>query len=283
MAPPHAVAILRIAFALYLLIEAATYVPHITEMFSSDGFTFSAWSHFLPTSLQPVLDPPSPLVAHGIALVYLLACMGLLCGFGMRFSLILLLFLNLYYWQVSFFEFPSSYHRIYFVLQFLLLFSGADKTFSLRMLRTHGSIFAWENVCVFAQRVLMVQLTITYLGVGLQKTWLPDWQDGAALSHSIINRWATPLGRWVVEQNLPFGFYSVAVLGIKIGEFFLPCMLWLRDWRILAVFLGASFHIGIAALMSIWWFIPLIACYILFWPSEEVYLWFKRQFPASIQ
>lgn len=155
-------------------------------------------------------------------------------------------------------------------------------SFSLRMLRTHGSVFAWENVCVFAQRALMVQLTFTYLGVGLQKTWLPDWQDGAALSHSLINRWATPLGRWVVEQNLPFEFYSVAVLGIKIGEFFLPCLLWLRDWRILALLLGASFHIGIAALMSIWWFIPLVACYILFCPSEEVYLLFKRHFPASI-
>jgi hypothetical protein len=280
--PPHAIALLRIGFALYLLIEAATYLPHVPAMFSNHALTFSAWSPSAPAWMRPLLDPPSVTVAWMIASTYLLACIGLLCGVGMRFWLCILLLLNLYYWQVSFFLFPSSYHRIYFVVQLLLLISGADRTFSLRMLRTHGSVFAWTPISVFAQRVLAVQITVTYLGVGLQKSWLPDWQDGAALSHSLIHRWATPLGRWVVGLNWPFWTWSAMVEGIKIFEFLLPVGLWLRFWRPYAVIVGFLFHAGIAALMSIWWFLPLVPAYIVFWPPEEVYGWCKRRFPQKI-
>lgn len=275
-APPHAQALLRIAFGLYLLTEAATYLPHIPRMFSEQALTFSSWAELAPTALQPLLEPPPVPVAYGIAGAFVLACLGVTAGIAMRTSLAVLILLFLYYWQLSFHLFPSSYHRIYFVLLWVLLISGADRTFSLRMLRTRGSIFAWEPVSIFAQRLLAVQISATYLGVGLQKAWLPAWQDGAVLSYSLINRWATPLGRWAVEQNLPFAFYSASVLGIKIFEFFLPFCLWIPRWRLLFVVLGASFHIGIAVLMSIWWFVALIPAYVVFWQPEEIHAFCRR-------
>lgn len=280
--PPHAQALLRIAFALYLLIEAATYLPFVPEMFSNQALTFSAWSPSAPFWMKPLLDPPSVPIAWAIASLYILGCAGLLLGFGMRFWLCILLLLNLYYWQISFFLFPSSYHRIYAVLQCLFLISGADRTFSLRMLRTRGSIFAWENISVFPQRILAVQLTVTYLGVGLQKSWLPDWQDGTALSASLLHRWATPVGRWVIALNWPFWVWSAMVDGVKVLEFFLPVCLWLKHWRWAAVVMGILFHGGIAMLMSIWWFLPLVPAYIVFWPPEDVYGWCKRRFPQKI-
>ncbi len=281
--PPHAQAILRIGFALYLLVEAATYLPFVPQMFSHQALTYSDWAPSFPSSISWMLEPPSVPVAWMIASTYVLACLGLLLGFGMRFWLCVLLLLNVYYWQLSFFLFPSSYHRIYFVVQFMLLLSGADQTFSLRMLRTHQSIFAWEPVSMFAQRVLMVQITVTYLGVGLQKTWLPDWQDGTALTESLLHRWATPIGRWVVGLNWPFWLWSLAVDSVQILEFFLPVCLWFKRWRWLSVLLGLLFHGGIAILMSIWWFLPLVPSYILFWPPEEVYNGCKRLFPGKIR
>lgn len=280
---PHAFALLRIGFALYLLVEAATYLPHVPVMFSDHALTFSKWSPLIPVSLRPILDPPPVTVAWFIFSVYVTACIGFLLGWGMRFWLILLLLLDLYYFQLSFFLFRSSYHRIYFVLKLLFLISGADKTFSLRMLRTHGSIFAWEKISVFPQRVLAVQMTVTYLGVGLQKSWLPDWTNGTALSSSLLHRWATPIGRWMVEQNWPFWVWAQAVNGVKIFEFFLPVCLWLKAWRPYAVIGGLCFHAGIAILMSIWWFLPLVPAYIVFWPPEEVYMGCKRLFRGRIR
>lgn len=281
--PPHAQALLRIAFALYLLVEAATYLPFVSQMFSDHALTFSTWSRFFPEAIRPLLDPPAAPIAWAVFSVYLLACVGLLLGFGMCFWLVVLLLLNLYYWQLSFFLFQSSYHRIYFVVQFLLLISGADRTFSLRMLRTHGSVFAWEYISAFPQRLLAIQMTVTYLGVGLQKSWLPDWQDGGALTSSLLHRWATPMGRYVVALNWPFWLWSLFVDGVKLGEFFLPVCLWLKAWRPYAVVAGLGFHAGIAILMSIWWFLPLVPAYIVFWPPEDVYTGCKRLFRGKIQ
>jgi hypothetical protein len=275
-APPHALAIFRIAFGLYLIVEALTYLPFVPRLFSDQALTFSSWSVHAPSFIGALLEPPSPQIAWIIAAVYMIACIGLFLGFGMRLCLITIIVLFSYYWQLSFHFFPSSYHRIYLLALCALVFSGADKTFSLRMLRTHGSVYAWEPICMFAQQLLRVQIFITYLGVGLQKAWLPAWQDGAALSYSLISRWGTPLGFWVVGLNFPFGVYSAQVLGIKIMEVFLPFLLCIKGWRWAAVIAGACFHVGIAVLMSIWWFIPLIPAYILFWQPEEIHSYCKK-------
>lgn len=274
--PPHAQALLRIAFALYLVVEAGTYLPHVSALFSDQALTFSSWAPALPPMLRPLLDPPPPAVARMIAGMYLLACLMLLIGYGMRTALVLLILLFLYYWQLSFFLFPSSYHRIYFFVLWVLLLSGADQTFSLRMRLERGSALAWEPVSVFAQRLLAVQITFTYLGVGLQKTWLPAWQDGRALSLSLTGRWATRWGRAVVEYGLPFYVYSAAVHLITLGEVLIPVGLWLPRWRVAAAIAGAAFHAGIAVFMSIWWFVALIPAYIVFWPPDDVYAFCRR-------
>lgn len=272
-APPHAMAILRIAFGMYLLTEALTYFPFTPTLFSAHALTYSAWAAHVPSSISLLLEPPPEAVAWIIASVYLLAALCFTLGWAMRTSIVCLLLLFFYYWQVSFFNFPSSYHRIYTFTLIGFFLSGADRTFSLRMLRIHGSMFAWEPISIFAQHLIAVQITVTYLGVGLQKAWLPAWQDGAVLSHSLIGRWATPLGRWVVGLNFPFWVYSLNVLLIKIGEVLLPCLLWTKTYRWIGVAMGFAFHAGIGALMSIWWFIALIPAYILFWQPEEVYEW----------
>ena len=281
--PPHALAIVRIAFAIYLLVEAATYFPVVPQMFSTQALTWSHWAPKVPEFFRPLFELPSPAVAWCIASAYLFACAGLLLGFGMRICIAALIALTFYYWQISFFLFPSSYHRIYLILLCALFISGADKTFSLRMLRTHGSMFAWEPVSIFAQRLVTVQMMFTYAGVGLQKTWLPAWQDGAALSMSLVGRWATSWGRWVVARNLPFSWYSASVHGITLIEVMLPFLLWSKTWRWFGVLAGASFHIGIGVLMSIWWFIALIPCYILFWQPEEVFNACKKYSRGRIQ
>lgn len=280
--PPHLMAIFRIAFAAFLIIEAATYIHAIPELFSNNGLSFSLWAERFPL-FAFILMPPEPSIAYIIATIYFLACIAVVLGVAMRTNLIILIILYLYYWQVSFHLFPSSYHRIFFFLLFALLVSGADKTFSLRMLRTRGSLFAWEAISIFPQRLISIQIAATYFGVGWQKIWLPAWQDGAVLSYSLVNRWATPVGRWIVALNFPFSFYSAGVWIIKIFECFIPFCLWTKTWRVPFVIFGSLFHIGIALLMSIWWFVVLIPAYIVFWQPEEVYQVCKRWFPSRIR
>jgi uncharacterized membrane protein YphA (DoxX/SURF4 family) len=170
--PPHVLAIFRIAFAAFLLVEAATYLPHVTMMFSSEGFAISMHIGLV------ALAPPVPVVAWLLALGYVAALLCLMVGYRTRTALVALILYFLYYWQLSFYAFPSSYHRLFFFSFLVLLLGGSDKTFSLRMLRERGSWSAWEPVSVLPQRLLAIQLTATYAIVGWQKWWLPLWQGG---------------------------------------------------------------------------------------------------------
>ncbi len=188
-APPHVLALVRIAFAAYLMIEAATYLPFVPIMFSSQGLVIPMQSGLA------VLAPPTPSVAWLIAAVYFASLTLLLVGYRMRTALVLIILLFLYYWQLSFYLFPSSYHRLSFFILLVLLISGADRTFSLRMKLSHGSWAAWEPVSVLPQRLLAVQMTATYAIVGWQKWWLPLWQGGEVRYFSVFGRWGTPLAR----------------------------------------------------------------------------------------
>lgn len=274
-APPHAIAIMRIFFGIYLIAEALCYLPFVPELFSHEGLVFSFGTLHFPDYAW-FFDPPAASTAWIIAAVYMVACIGFTLGCLMRTSIVTMIVLWAYYYQLSFFLYHSSYHRIYLLILILLLISGADRTFSVHMWRKKGSIFAWETASILAQRLIAVQLCVTYVGVGLQKTWLPEWQDGMALVASIVARWSTSWGRWVIAQNLPMWFYDLNVKVIEVVEVTMPFGFWLKNWRIPAMLAGIAFHVGIGALMSIWWFVGLIPLYVFFWAPEEVYAWCKR-------
>lgn len=269
-APPHALALTRIAVGVFLLIEALTYIPAVPALLSTHGLVFPLWSAV-----------PGASVAWLTFALYCLCCILLALGCLMRTSLIGLIALYCYYWNLSFHFFPSSYHRLFFVVLLVLLISGADKTFSLRMLRTRGSFFAWEPISILPQRLLAAQITATYLGVGWQKMWLPDWQNGLLFYYSFTGKWGSPPA-FALARVLPLWSYDALNWVTRILEFFLPFLLWMRSWRLFAVIAGTLFHVSIAILLGIWWFLLLPPAYILFVEPEHVYAWLRRYFPRFV-
>ncbi len=281
-APPDILAILRIGFGAFLLIEAATYAPFVPTMFSSHGLVISM--HVADPETWPLLAaifaPPPPLVAWIIGTAYLIAAACLMIGYRMRLAITTLLLLYFYYWQLSFHLFPSSYHRIFTFILLVLLFSGADKTFSLRMKRERGSWLAWEPISILPQRLLAVQITATYAVVGIQKWWLPLWQGGEVMYYSYIGRWGTPLARWFVGLGWPWEFYEFQTLVTKIFETLIPIGLWLPRIRWFFFIGGFVFHFLIAILLGIWWFLVLVPAYILFFEPEAVHAAIRRHLPS---
>lgn len=275
--PPHLLAIFRIAFATYLLIEAATYLPHVPVMFSREGLVFAIRSGL------PFLDAPPWYVAWAVAWGYVAAVGFLLVGYKTRAALVALLLSFLYYWQLSFYAFPSSYHRLSFLIMLVLLLGGSDKTFSLRMKMARGSWTAWEPIPVLPQRLIAVQLTATYAVVGWQKWWLPMWRGGDVLYYSFIGRWGTPLARWLVSFGLPPAFYDALTLLTKVFESFLPIGFWIPRVRWFCFAGGAVFHLAIALLLGIWWFLVLVPAYIVFFEPETVHAWLRGRFPGIVR
>ena len=272
--PPHALALFRIGFGAYLVLEALTYLPHASVLFSTAGLV-------LP--LQLGIPVPLPWLAYVLTSGFVAAAAMLAIGYRMRLALCILIAYFLYYWQLSFYAFPSSYHRIFFLSFLFLLLGGADKTLSLRMKMERGAWSAWEPVCLLPQRLIAVQLTATYAVVGAQKWWLPHWQDGDVLYYSFIGRWGTPLALWFVSLDWSRGTYDAVTLGTKFFETLMPVGVWIPRYRWFFFVGGFVFHLLVASFLSIWWFLVLPPAYVAFIEPEEVHAWLRRRFPSIMR
>ncbi|NOS67415.1 MAG: HTTM domain-containing protein [Candidatus Peribacteraceae bacterium] len=256
-------AIFRIIFGGFLLFYFAIQLPDVAMRYSNEGL-------LMPMFALPIFAPPSPVVAHLLFAVLLLALFSFTMGFFTRISAATSLLFYVYYHIISLFQFGTSFDRLFMFSLFVLIFSGSGKTFSLDMKLRHGSWTAWEPISILAQRILSLQIAATYLGVGWQKLVLSDWQTGKILIYGFTGRWATEPAYAIARMNIPLEYYDILNWLIKAFEISIPFGVWHRATRWWYFAGGAAFHIGIAILLAIWWFIALIPAYILFFEPEEV-------------
>jgi hypothetical protein len=266
----------RIAVGAWLLLIWTLRAPAIALHFSGAGLSIPALT-VRPLWFPAFLWAPSiPLtfVFYGF-LLFALLCITV--GVAMRTSIFITLFCTVIFWNTSLWLFWTSYERIFVFLLAVLLLSGADRTFSLRQRIRKGRWGCAEPVSIFAQRLIAFQITATYVGVGWQKMVLPAWQGGEVMSYSFANRWGTLASRWILAWDIPMPWWDALTLGVVYFELLLPILLWIprcRKWGILG---GAVFHIAIAVLMQIWWFLFLIPAYLVFFEPESVERWYMRR------
>lgn len=276
--PPHALALLRIGFGAFLLFYWGLKLPHVSMIFSREGLILPFYDSDPPAFMTTLFAAPSPTVAWILFVTFLLSLLLFTLGAWARMAAALAALFTLYYWVLSVHLFGTSFDRLY--LFFLLVFSvsGAHKTFSLHMWWRRGSFFAWEPISILPQRILALQVTATYLGVGWQKSYLPAWQHGEVLAYGYMGRWATAPAYWVARQNLPMWFFDALNYVVKYFEFSIPFGLWIRRYGVRWFFFvgGALFHTYIAIFLAIWWFLVLIPAYILFFEPEEVYRFLRN-------
>lgn len=278
-APPHLLAILRLGFGLFLLFYWGMKAPHVPALYSDQGLWLPWPDAHWPVWLQLITSAPAAWAAW---IVYgsFITCLTLFTvGLWMRPAALIGVTLYVYYWLISLHLFPTSYDRIFPFLLFLLAFSGADRALSVTMRLRHHSWLSWESICVLPQRLVALQIAFTYLGVGWQKMVLPMWQNGDILSMSLMGMWGTPLARRLLTLNLPASFYDTLTFLTMALEFWLPVGLWWPKWQWLFFAMGAVFHILIALLLGIWWFLVLIPAYIVFLEPEAVFTWCQRWLP----
>lgn len=277
--PPHALAIARIGMGIYLFIAALPKLPFVPMLFSREGLLIlSDRVAFLP--MADTLFRPSAAIAWLLFALYLGAIIALTIGWRMRTAIAVLLLLTGYQYVQSLHLYWVTYEKLGSFFLVILLWSGADKTWSLRMAREHGSWTAWEPVSLLPQRFIALQVTATYLGVGWQKVWLPAWQSGEVLAYSLASRWGTPPAFWLMQRNVPMAFFDAGVLLVKLFETTIAPCLWipgLRRWYMLG---GILFHVFIAVMLSIWQFLVLVPLYALFFPPESIPAWCAAHLPA---
>lgn len=264
--PPHSLALIRLGLGSYLIFYWALHLPRVELLFSTAG---------------PVvpLAPELSLVGLGVLspfwtyIIYLGALFSLILftiGWDMRLQGLIIAVYLLYYYHLSFHLYPNTYHRLYLLLIIVLAFSGADRVYSLRMKAEKGRWSAWEPVSIWPLRIIAIQITATFTGVSYQKLWLPMWQQGEALAYPFIGGWATPWGYKIISLNFPMSWYDFGTKLLKFLQCALPIGFWIPKVRLLALAGASLFLIMVSVLLSIWWFLILIPCFIAFLPSEQI-------------
>lgn len=286
-APPHATAIFRIIFGSYLLFYFGIRLPHVSMLFSREGLVIpydptpllsELRGAGLSASLNFILTPPSVATAYIIFSILLVSLLFFTIGAWTRTCATIAFLLFVYYTFLSFHHYSTSYNRLFLFITFLFTFSdAAGKTFSFDIWRKHGSWSAWEAGSILLQRLIAVQLTATYVGVGWQKIILSGWQGGEILFYSFQGMWATPIAWWFVRQEFPMLLYDAMTFLVKAFEVALPIGLWVKKMRLWFFLGGLLFHAGVALfLAAIWWFFAMPAAYFLFYEPEEIYRTVQR-------
>lgn len=228
----------------FLLIYAGLYIPHLTMLFSSEGLV-------LPLYDQPL---PSPLTVHILYALLIASIIAFAFGRFYRVTTLLIILLGCYFWQLQMHLFPASYNRILLLTMIVMLFAGADGK--------------RERISILPQRLIMLQITFTFLGVSLQKWWLPDWQSGEVLGYSMISRWATPISFWIVQRSIPIEYFDWMVLSVKTIQPLAAVGVWIPKIRLMSSVYLIMFLILVGALLSIWWFVFLIPAFIFYWEGD---------------
>jgi len=270
-ADAHAISIFRILFGLSLLLYFGLRLPHVAILFSEAGLVIP-FDLYLPETLRFILTPPSVATAYLLFLMMVLALISFTIGAYTRTSAAIALLFYIYYIFLAFHMMGGpTYNRLFPLFLLFFTFSDAGKAYSYEMWKKHGSWVASEPASILTQRLITVQITVTYLGVALQKAWLPDWQSGMLLFESFQSMWATPLAFWFVRQDLPMELFDGMTVIVKYAQLALPVGLWIPIFRRYAIIGGILFHVGVSLFLSaMWWFFALPFAYFLFYKPEEI-------------
>lgn len=269
---PRTCVLIRIGFALLLMIYTAVLLRDGVMWFSGEGVltaataeklnAFPVWSffHWGPDSPFMVRFGLIALMIHGVAL---------LVGFYSRWQAI-----AIFFWIVSFqFRNPmlnDGEDTLFRLFAFFLIFLPLDYAWSLGKRYPVTSWFRRKPAadCVISDaerfqtgqqaawglRLFQCQMTLIYLSAVWCKLLGSAWRDGSALFYvyqmeDLFGR--GPIPSFVTESPLLIQLMTWAVL---IGEAGLPFALWFRPTRKIAVILGITLHLSMEYSMHLFLF-----------------------------
>lgn len=269
--PPHALALVRIAFGLFLMLYWTTQRSQ-QALFSSEGVTLPLFG----------ITAPSIGTMHVIFSVLFFWLIAFTIGYRSRIAALMLVGFFFYFDLLGHWQFIASFYRLFGFMLLVFTLPGADATFSLTAKLKHGSWFAWEPISILPQRLLALQTTFTYFAVGWQKLLIADWRTGEVLRRGFTGRWGTEFGFYLARVLPPWAF-DWAVWLTVFFECLMPIGLWVRRLRPLMFLFGFVFHTLITVTMGIWWFQILVPLYVVFLSPEEVYGSLKKMSGGRIR
>lgn len=159
---------------------------------------------------------------------------------------------------------------------------AARKAHDPRAARRHPPVFA-----VWPVRLFQIQVFFIYLLTGINKAYGVDYHEGVTLWYALVNPIVSRFYPWAYSIYIAlYPMFKVATIATLWWEIALPWMLPFRRLRVIALAMGVVVHGGIAVLLQIGWWGPLmLVSYLAFLsgrPFERVHLLQIRQRRAQV-
>ncbi|HVW00894.1 MAG TPA: HTTM domain-containing protein, partial [Planctomycetaceae bacterium] len=249
---PRMLARIRVALGLLLLYDAAWRWPYAVELYSSAG---------LPMPLMPnsVLVPPTPTAFWAVVLdtLQLFALAAATLGWCTRFSLLAAAVLMTWLGLLDFPGTFAKYSVISIHLLVLLAVSGSHRVWSIDAWVGRWNRGQCRLVPIWPQRLIALMLCAVYFGAGLTKVRMPEFANGDLLMYSLLdNFWGSgELSSWLASHPHLLALSSLAVM---LFELVAPFLFWVPALRKPVWLLAVLLHVGMAALMHLSIFSPVM-------------------------
>lgn len=252
---PNIVPVLRIGYALCILMHALVLLPDASYWFSDAGVLqtetarslagTSKWSLFF-------LLPNTPTIAYLSITSVCIHCVLLALGIFSRFQVAIL-----FVWLVSYQNRMPLIHdgedTVMRLFAFLLFFLPLDSKFSLlqRWRSTNAQPIRRDQA--WALRLIQFEMTAIYASTCISKLAGETWQNGTALWY--VSRMNDNYGRLIPSDLFDsLAVSQAATYGALAIEAFLPIGLWIPKLRWVAIGLGITLHLGIEFSMNLFLF-----------------------------
>jgi hypothetical protein len=267
--PAERLAALRIGLAAVLLVDVlALYLPRFADFFGPDSLGGLAGAevgapHWTRWLLGPLLDTP---LLHAVGVAWALAAVLLLVGWWSRLSAaacwILALLLHARNPHVH-----NAGDTVRITILFYLMLCPCGAAWSVDTWRRHspGRLFVYPwPVCL-----LFVQMTLIYFYNGVHKLLGPQWRAGHALHYVLADLTLTRAS--YAQLPAPYVATQVMTWVVLVWEVGFPLLVLWRPTRLVALVLGAAFHIGIGLTLELGVFQPYMLClYVPLLPWERL-------------
>ncbi|MFM8260811.1 MAG: HTTM domain-containing protein [Pirellula sp.] len=252
---PRVAPILRIGFAILILIQTMVAWPDAAYWFTDDGVMQSQ-------TAQGILDPgawsllsllPSKPWAAQLGLICLLVHgLLMLVGCFSRFQAA-----AIFVWLISFQNrnplITDGEDTVLRIFAFLMIWLPLDFCWAVFPSKTKASEPAQVASQAWGLRLIQFQMTAIYASTALSKLEGSTWQDGTAVW--FVSRMTDNFGRLIPASYLDWpGASALATYGTLAIESLLPIGLWIPKLRWIAIGLAVLLHLGIESSMNLFLF-----------------------------
>jgi uncharacterized membrane protein YphA (DoxX/SURF4 family) len=254
-------ACVRICYGLLCLCVIAETFPVREQLFSDVGMS---WHRPDLLWYLPVRYIRSPGAVTAFMVASTLAALMMTFGLFTRFAAFWLYFWNFSYCAIGY-PAEAGYDGIARIVGFIMLWAPAIRAWSL-----DARIFGPGEVTLprYSLRLMQVQLVIIYACT----VWLkaPDnyWRSGELMSYFQMSMYARiPSWHWAYwgRTSVLMTWYTL------VAEGTIPFLIWTKNTRRLAFFLGFGLHGGIALTSTIHMFsLAMVPLYMAFVTTEDI-------------